>query len=52
MRMLIETTHNVAGVTYRCDFNNISNFDRPFKKKGGCTPKEFRDNFSGTRIFI
>ena len=51
-RMLIDTTHNVAEVAYKCGFNNISNFNRTFKKKKGCTPKEFRSNFSGTRIFI
>ena len=51
-RILIETTHNVAEVAYKCGFNNISNFNRTFKKKKGCTPKEFRSNFSGTRIFI
>ena len=51
-RMLIETTHNVAEVAYKCGFNNISNFNRTFKKRKGCTPKEFRGNFSGTRIFI
>ena len=51
-RMLIDTTHNVAEVAYKCGFNNISNFNRTFKKKKGCTPKEFRLSFSGTRIFI
>ena len=51
-RMLIDTTHNVAEVAYKCGFNNISNFNRTFKKKKGCTPTEFRENFSGTRIFI
>lgn len=51
-RMLIDTTHNVAEVAYKCGFNNISNFNRTFKKRKGCTPKEFRGNFSGSRIFI
>lgn len=51
-RMLIDTTHNVAEVAYKCGFNNISNFNRTFKKKKNCTPTEFRENFSGTRIFI
>ena len=51
-RMLIDTTHNVAEVAYKCGFNNISNFNRTFKKRKGCTPKEFRGNFSGNRIFI
>lgn len=51
-RMLIETTHSIAEVSFNCGFNNISNFNRFFKKKKNCTPKEFRENFSGTRIFI
>ncbi|SNR97243.1 MULTISPECIES: helix-turn-helix domain-containing protein [Hymenobacter] len=51
-RMLIDTTHNVAEVAYKCGFHNISNFNRTFKKKKGCTPTEFRENYSGTRIFI
>ena len=51
-RMLIETTQNISEVAYDCGFNNISNFNRIFKKKKGCTPKEFRESFSGTRIFI
>ncbi|MEO5909250.1 MAG: AraC family transcriptional regulator [Pelobium sp.] len=51
-RMLIESTHSIAEISYNCGFNYISNFNRIFKKKKGCTPTEFRDNFSGTRIFI
>ena len=51
-RMLIDTTYNVAEVAYKCGFNNISNFNRTFKKRKGFTPKEFRGDFSGNRIFI
>ena len=51
-RLLIDTTHNVTEVAYKCGFNNISNFNRTFKKRKGCTPKEFRGNYSGSRIFI
>jgi len=52
-RMLIDTTHSIAEISYNCGFNNISNFNRIFKKKKGCTPKGFRENFtSGTRVFI
>lgn len=51
-RILIDTTNSIAEVSYSCGFNNISNFNRLFKKKKGCTPKEFRENFSGTRTFI
>ncbi len=52
-RMLIDTTHTIAEISYNCGFNNISNFNRIFKKKKNCTPKEFRESFaSGSRIFI
>jgi AraC-like DNA-binding protein len=52
-RLLIDTTHSIAEISYHCGFNNISNFNRIFKKKKTCTPKEFRENFtSGTRVFI
>ena len=53
-RLLIDTTQSVAEIAYNSGFNNISNFNRIFKKKKGTTPKEFRENFlgTGTRIFI
>ncbi len=52
-RLLIDTTQSVAEVAYNCGFNNISNFNRLFKKKKGCTPKEFRASYnSGNRVFI
>ncbi|MEJ7587565.1 MAG: AraC family transcriptional regulator [Ferruginibacter sp.] len=51
-RILIDTTNSIAEISYSCGYNNISNFNRLFKKKKGCTPKEFRVNFSGTRTFI
>ncbi|MCY4778429.1 AraC family transcriptional regulator [Sphingobacterium sp. UT-1RO-CII-1] len=51
-RMLIETSDTVAEICYHCGFNNISNFNRTFKRKKTCTPSEYRLNFSGSRIFI
>ena len=52
-RLLIDTTQSVAEVAYHCGFNNISNFNRIFKKKKNCTPKEFRENYNyGSRVFI
>jgi AraC-like DNA-binding protein len=52
-RLLIDTTHSVAEISYNCGFNNISNFNRIFKKKKNCTPKEFRESYSlGSRVFI
>lgn len=51
-RLLIETTQTIAEVSYRCGFNNLSYFNRIFRNKNGCTPSEFRHNYSGTRVFI
>ncbi|GHE44814.1 AraC family transcriptional regulator [Sphingobacterium griseoflavum] len=51
-RMLIETSNTVAEICYLCGFNNISNFNRAFKRKKNCTPSDYRMNFSGSRVFI
>jgi AraC-like DNA-binding protein len=53
-RLLIETTQSIHEIAYKCGFNNMSNFNRIFKKKKNCTPKEFRDDYnsSGVRTFI
>ncbi len=52
-RMLIDTTQSVSEIAYECGFNNISNFNRIFKKKKGCTPKEFKKSYTAEeRIFF
>lgn len=49
-RMLIETTHSVNEIAYKCGFNNMSNFNRIFKKKKDSTPKDFRHSYTSTGI--
>ncbi|WP_210488164.1 AraC family transcriptional regulator [Rufibacter aurantiacus] len=51
-RMLIDTTETISEVSFKCGFNNLSYFNRIFRRKNGCTPKEFRQNYSGSRVFI
>lgn len=52
-RMLIETTHSISEIAYDCGFNNISNFNRIFKTKKNCTPKDLRASYEeGTRVFV
>lgn len=53
-RMLIDSTNSITEVAYKCGFNNMSNFNRHFKKKKECTPKEFREAYTsfGVRTFI
>lgn len=50
-RMLINTTHSIAEIAYQCGFNNISNFNRIFKRNKLCVPKEFRRAYTpGARV--
>jgi len=51
-RLLIDTTNSIAEISYSCGFQNLSNFNRVFRKKKNCTPKEFRENFLGVRVFV
>jgi AraC-like DNA-binding protein len=41
-RMLFETTNSIAEIAYFCGFNNISNFNRVFKRSKGQNPSEYR----------
>lgn len=51
-RYLIDTTKTIAEISFECGFNNISNFNRIFKKRKGSTPSEFREHYSKMRILI
>jgi AraC-like DNA-binding protein len=51
-RMLVDTKRSISEICFNCGFNNLSNFNRIFKKKKGCSPTEFRDNYRKTRIII
>lgn len=51
-RLLFDTTHSISEICYTCGFNNLSNFNRIFKKKKDCSPKEFRENFRKTKTII
>lgn len=51
-RMLVDTSTSIAEICYDCGFNNLSNFNRIFKKKKGCSPKEFRENYTKRKTLI
>lgn len=51
-RLLVDSTMAIAEICYECGFNNLSNFNRIFKKKKNCSPKEFRDNYRKKRTII
>jgi AraC-like DNA-binding protein len=48
-RWLLETDQSIGEISFMCGFNNIANFNRLFKKAKKCTPKEFRNEFVGTK---
>ena len=39
---LTETTDDIATISYRCGFDNLSNFNKQFKKITGRSPREYR----------
>lgn len=51
-RLLIDSTRPISDVAYHCGFNNLSNFNRAFKRIKNSTPKRFREHMAGKRIFI
>ena len=51
-RALVDSSLSIAEIGYDCGFNNLSNFNRVFKKKKGVTPHEFRDNYRKNKTII
>jgi YesN/AraC family two-component response regulator len=42
---LIDTSDSISEICYKSGFNNLSNFNRVFRKRKGLTPTEFRDKY-------
>ncbi len=51
-RALVDTNASVAEICYECGFNNVSNFNRIFKKKKGNSPKAFRDIYQNHKTLV
>ena len=51
-RNLVNSSKSIAEISFECGFNNLSNFNRIFKKRKGTTPKEFREDYSKMRKLI
>lgn len=45
IRALLEGRRSVSQICYDAGFQNVSNFNRQFKKRRGCTPRAFRDRY-------
>lgn len=44
-RFLVDTSMSVSEICYQSGFNNLSNFNRLFLKKKGCSPTVFRERY-------
>ena len=51
-RQLVDTTTSVVEICYQSGFNNVSNFNRIFKKRKGCSPSDFRNAYHRNRIVV
>ena len=49
-RLLVDTSMTVSEICFDSGFNNLSNFNRLFRKKKGCSPSEFRANYKKKKI--
>lgn len=51
-RDLVNTTNTISEICYSSGFNNVSNFNRLFKKSKGITPKEFRKIYKKHSVIV
>lgn len=51
-RLLAGTMSSVLEICFECGFNNVSNFNRIFKRKKGCSPSAFREYYRKNKIII
>ena len=51
-RLLLNTEESVANISFKCGYNNLSNFNRIFKRKKGCSPSEFREQYRKIKIIV
>jgi AraC-like DNA-binding protein len=51
-RLLVDSSQTITEICFECGFNNISNFNRIFRKNKTCTPKEFRENYKKKTILV
>ncbi len=51
-RRLVDTTDAVSEICWTTGFNTLSNFNRLFRKRKGCSPTEFREKYQKTKVIV
>ena len=51
-RLLLDTADSVSEICWNCGFNTLSNFNRLFRKRKGCSPTEFREKYCKTKVIV
>ena len=50
--MLDNPTQPISEIAFRSGFNNLSNFNRTFRVKKGCTPRKFREHYAKRKFVV
>ena len=48
-RQMLRTDEHISNICYMCGYNNLSNFNRAFKKRMGMTPQAYRKQLRSMR---
>jgi AraC-like DNA-binding protein len=51
-RLLVDSSMDISEICYACGFNNLSNFNRVFKARRSCTPREFRAMYKKNKVLV
>lgn len=51
INMMMKNDDYISMICFKCGFNNLSNFNRAFKKRLGMTPREYRDKLKASAIY-
>jgi AraC-like DNA-binding protein len=51
-RLLVDTDETISNISFNVGYNNLSNFNRTFRKLKGCTPTEFRQIYGKRKVIV
>ena len=51
-RLLVDTSDSVSEICWATGFKTLSNFNRLFRKRKGCSPTEFREKYQKTKVIV